>query len=745
MTELVGSSDGDYESTSGSDIYGYDYDGTLVPNSQTSQNITDNQPNRRLFNPLSQFASYTYNISMYMITPEAYDAFVQTGRKNIYAFQNASGGAGADLAAGVYLIAQSGGINNETTRRAPGIEYDYYIDNLKITSHTSGKASQTSTNTTEITFNVYETYGFSFIQNLKRAQDSMQQYLQALNRPQKGLKNPTRQFFVLGIRFIGYDQNGNIIDRLQTGSNTDTGNDNGLFETFYDIVLTEFKFRLTGRVVTYNIKAQTLPSKEAFGVKRGLVDLGANFQAANAYDAIEYLLNKLNQDQQNLVNQNPPGIGIPDTYSVEYLSDMEARLKSAIFVSPADLQKYTWGGSGIKSTSESNDATAVKSVPNKTERTFSIQGTTPIIQAMNQIISQSSYLQDALKVIYTTNIEPNAEKKTLDQVDTGSKANVRWYNISAQISNAQWDDVRSDFALNIKYIISPYETPVIQNAYTNPGVKYYGPHKRYDYWFTGKNSEIINYEQNLNTVYFNVAMLPNVAGDLGKGGETDVPLKANQRTSQPHIGKLDVGAEAQNAYLTNLFDPSAYANAKMTILGDPDFLIQDSEYTQDVQAVYNQFYGPNGFQIKANGGQVFVEVDFKEAIDYDNNNGLMKLNDKILFWKYPEDISKIVKGVSYQVIKVESSLSNGKFTQLLTLNINTFGDVKDSPGSGREQPNAPGTNSAGTSTTNSTGLKSDPSPGNNSAGAGNIVSDRYITGNPVDDDNPQSGGGLPGA
>lgn len=744
MTELVGSSDGDFESTSGSNIYGYDYDGTLVPNSQTSNNISDNQPNRRLYNPLSVFASYTYNISLYMITPEAYDAFIQTGRKNINAFQSSAGGANNEFAAGVYLIAQSGGINNETSRRAPGIEYDYYIDNLKIVSHTSGKATQTSTNTTEISFNIYEPYGFSFIQNLKRAQDSLQEYLQATNRPQKGLQNPTRQFFVLGLRFIGYDQNGNIVDTVQTGLNSDPSNDNGLYETFYDIVLTEFKFKLSGKIVVYNIKAQSLPSKEAFGVKRGLVDLGANFQAQNAYEAIDSLISKLNKDQENLVNQSPPGIGIADIYEVEYLSDMEARLKSAIFVTPADLQKYTWAGSGAKNTSESNEAVAVKAQPNKTTRSFSIQGTTPVLQAINQIISQSSYLQDALKVIYTTNLEPNPEKNAPDQVNPGSKQNVRWYNISAQISNAQWDDVRSDFALRIKYIISPYETPVIQNAYTNPGVKYYGPHKRYEYWFSGKNSEILNYEQNLNTAYFNVAMLPNSAGELGKGGATDIPQKANQRTSQPHLGKLDIGSEAQNAYLTNLFDPSAYANAKMTILGDPDFLIQDSEATQDVQAVYSKFYGPNGFQIKANGGQVFIEVDFKEAIDYDNSNGLLELNDKILFWKYPESISKLVKGVSYQVIKVESMMNSGKFTQLLTLNINTFGDVKEEPGNGREQPNAPGTNQSGTSTTNTTGLKSDPTPGDNAAGAGNVLN--VITGtSPIDDDNPAAGGVLPGA
>ena len=45
------------------------------------------KPGKRLQNPLGNFSSYTYQISLYMITPDAYDAFIQTGRKNINAFQ----------------------------------------------------------------------------------------------------------------------------------------------------------------------------------------------------------------------------------------------------------------------------------------------------------------------------------------------------------------------------------------------------------------------------------------------------------------------------------------------------------------------------------------------------------------------------------------------------------------------------------------------------------------------------------
>lgn len=674
---------------------------------QSSIAVGQQLPGRRLYNPLGKFASYTYNISLYMVTPEAYDAFVQTGRRNLNALANANNSS--NQAAGVYLIAQSGGVNNASEARAPGFEFDYYIDNLKMTGSIAPAATGAPTVQTDITFNVFEPYGFSFVTNLKRAQDSLQQYMQQSGKSQKGLENPSRQFYILGIRFTGYDAQGNIMAGDKGKSLDPSANDNGVFETFYDIALTSVKFKLTGKMVQYNITAKTLPSKEAFGTKRGLVDTGATIEAGSVYDALvgqKGLFYKLNAEQQRLLDAG--SIGKKDTYKIVFLSDMEEQFKGAQIVSPADLDKYKWGGSGAKKTTDSNDSTASKAPPNNNVRNVVIQGTTPIIQAISQIVSQSSYLEDALKVLYTTNLEPNPAKKTENEVQNSGKGNVRWFNVSAQVSKAEWDEKRADFALEITYLIAPYETPVVMSAYTNPGAKYYGPFKRYEYWYTGLNSEILSYEQTLDNAYYNVAMVPNTSDGQGKGGPADVALKANQRTNMPRLGRTDIGAEAQNSYLTSLYDPKGWAEAKISILGDPDFLIQDAEDVNGVGQLYNKFYGTNGFTIKASG-QVFIEIDFKEAVDYEHTKGVLKINESILFFKYPESISKLVKGVSYLLIKVESTFSNGKFNQVLHCRINTFGDATTDTGDNRPT----GTNSAGTSTTSSTGLRSDnPASGN---------------------------------
>ena len=249
---------------------------------------------------------------------------------------------------------------------------------------------------------------------------------------------------------------------------------------------------------------------------------------------------------------------------------------------------------------------------------------------------------------------------------------------------------------------------MIDSSYANPGTKYYGPHKRYDYWFTGQNSEVLQYEQTMDNSYFNVALDSGVGSSTsstggnnntsqtgaktaaagsgnGSNGPTTVAKAPNKRTNQPRIGKLADGMEAQNNYLTSLYDPGAYAVAKITILGDPDFLIQDSPST--LNQVYSRFYGNDGYTINANGGQVFIEIDFKEAVDYNNDSGLMDINSSILFWKYPENISKQIHGVSYMVTTVSSTFSGGKFKQLIEATVNTFGDTS-TPSDGQARPPA---------------------------------------------------------
>ena len=647
---------------------------------KSTEVATGPKPGMRPQNPLGSLSSYTYQITLYMITPDAYDAFIQSGRNNINAINNAANPQVAteieQSSSGAYIIAQSGGINNKTSKRA--FDLDFYIDDLKIKTNTNGKATTTASNDTGMTFNIYEPYGFSFISKITRAAQLLRDKSKIKNF--RDLSNASKQFFILGIRFQGYDENGKEIS-ADTTFNQDrfdvVGDSGGVFERFFDIYITGMKFKIDGKMTVYNITAATVAPKAGFGVKYGRIDHGARVEGSTVQEALKGtkgLLTTLNEQQTIQAKKNGPG-SIANVYKVEFLGNAEAEIAGASIVSIADLDKSRWPMSLAANIKQVNEAVSVTSTPNSNSRTITFSNDVSIMQAVSSIISQSSYLEDALKIVIKSEPEPVGATQGGDEVKEPNPRAIRWYNLGAQVKVLGFDTVVKDFAYEITYVIQPYETPFVTSPYAGKTTKYYGPHKRYEYWFTGKNSEIINYEQKLDNAYFTVALNPT-GSSASTGGGQDVSTIPGKRQNEDRTGKLDVGKESQNSYLTSLFDPGAYANAKITILGDPDYLMQDSP--SSVNQVYRQFYG-KGFTINPNGGQVFIEIDFKEAEDYDSESGLLTANESILFWKYPKEVSAQIKGVSYMLVTVESSFSKGKFIQDLHCVINTFPDISSNP------------------------------------------------------------------
>ena len=300
----------------------------------------------------------------------------------------------------------------------------------------------------------------------------------------------------------------------------------------------------------------------------------------------------------------------------------------------------------------------------------------------------------------------------------------------AEVKNLGWDNNQSDYIYKINYIIQQYETPIVTAASVKVIPYYYGAQKRYEYWYTGKNSEIISYEQQMDYAYHNVTLqgygVDSAIPSAAQGGNTDVPVTVGLPQDQPKQGRINGGMESQNEYMTSLFSPTDFAKAKIRILGDPDFLMQPA--ASSINSLYNQFYGTDGFTISPNGGQVFIEINFKEPQDYHNDTGTMSINSSIYFWKFPADVQKAINarggGISYLVRTVVSSFNKGKFEQELECYLNTFGSSSTSNSSsttidqGRPATNQTdaetarlnraGTGSAttpsGTGTTNSSGF-----------------------------------------
>jgi len=696
------------------------------------------RPGKRLYNPLSKLASYTYNISLYMITPDAYSEFVASGRQKIDALQtlNESG-----TGAGAYLLAQSGGINNSTSRRAPGFELDYYIDNLKYSTviGTAGTGTDVSLIPT-LTFQITEPYGFSFLTKLRNASDALKAYTDSTSY--KDLSNQFKNIYILGIRFYGYDVDGRLIrsgDSLY-GEPIDPLGSGALFENYYDIQFSNVKFRLDGKAVVYNIEATGINAQSLLGVKRGRVPTGVKVQGKTVDDVLqgpEGLITKLNKLEQDKVNKKPPDATFPNQYRIVYQGDAFERIGLASIVTQSDLDKWRWPGSGAQTTTESTDAKSSKP-PDPNERMFTFNNDESIIQMIETIIKKSSYMEQSLKSVYSNTKQPDPTQKGYLESRVENPFPLAWFNINSDIVACDWDPKIQDWAYEQVFVITVYEIPSVATPFAPDTTKYYGPHKRYDYFFTGQNSEVLDYQLTFDNLYFNTVLgmtaeefVPlgqtsdpgaeregqeaaqgggsgsatgNTKATAGNSGtKSDPPPPGNKDKSagtataggasvrtgatnnSSKMGGLGVSLEAQNNVVTSLQDDGAYANGRLKILGDPDFLMRDA--ATSLTQFYNKFYGTDGYSINASGGQVFIEVAFKEAVDYNNDTGLMDINEEILFLNYPQYIKDMAQGaVIWMVTEVESVFSQGKFEQTLTLVGPTFdmGEPGDS-GSGTSQ------------------------------------------------------------
>ena len=636
------------------------------------------KPGKRLTNPLGEFSSYTYQITLYMLTPDAYNAFITSGRKNVNAIATTNGAPSnaAKSYEGVYVVAQSGGINNSTTNRAPGFNLDYYIDNLEIhTAISQGKSTNSAgpapTQNNEIKFQIIEPYGFSFISKLKQAWSTLISNLPNVTSEYMS-QIANRQTYVLGIKFLGYDASGNIVSgqsRLNGNTIQSATSDSasGSFESFYDIQMSEMTFKLDGKAVTYNIKAAPMGDIQAKGLNNGRLQQDASVIGSTVDEMLQDLVYNLNLAQEN--QQIEGTYEIANQYEIVYIGpDAETIKSSSVVNSKVDSDKQKYPMQLIQPDKEVTTKDAIKARADGTKRqlVFKGGGATSIIQAIQTVVTQSDYIQLAIKDLFTndTNPNPTPNTKEYDTADADSNKILKWINVSAEVINLGYDTKRSDFAWKIRYIIQSYETPVAPIAQVNKITPYYGPSKRYNYWFTGKNTEVTRFELTYNSLYST-----SLIGSSGGDTKTSVIPKAVTKASAPRQGRVAGEAlESQNTYVNYLNDASAYANAKISILGDPDWLLQDN--SSSLNEIFDKYYGANGYTINCNNGQVFVEVDFKEAIDYDNTKGVMSVSDKLMFFDYPDEYKSgpnKIQGIAFNVFDVVSTFKGGKFEQTLNL------------------------------------------------------------------------------
>ena len=223
-------------------------------------------------NILDQYASYTYSLTWYLLTPDQYNQMSVQSKINLSNWQ---------------ILVQSGGASISPGNGLPGrnefFSNDYYLDNFVLKHAVALKGTTGPMNLSNMTFTVTEPNGFTFIENLYRAVST------TYKRDNINVTPTAYQVanYCMVIRFYGYNEFGEL---LQVGKTTNPGGGTpgvtistdvrAVVEKYIPFTLADLKTRIVSRQIEYQIEAQPNPHGTAFSTQRGTIPY--NFELAGS-------------------------------------------------------------------------------------------------------------------------------------------------------------------------------------------------------------------------------------------------------------------------------------------------------------------------------------------------------------------------------------------------------------------------------------------------------------------------------
>ncbi len=679
-------------------------------------------------NALSALSSYTYNISIYITSQEQYNQLLKTKKKTVAGWQllmqsgGAPVGAGATPDTGQTTVGETVGQAQSTTQgRNQFFPVDFYLDDVKLRGAMPGKGSGSAHGLVSLEFKVIEPNGLTF---LNRLRDAAAQFIGG-DSPDRPV-NYASQIYMMVIRFYGYDQYGNLIGPVQDNlvdANGIPSNNQASIEKFIPFMFSSIKFRAASRMVEYdclavcpqyginasrgrgtipyNVEVTAKSLQDLFSgpltyttglqtdanqsqaetnrlARQGSTSATTGLQTdANQSQAetnrlaatappkassaptptiTQGLAAALNQYQNYLVNVERV-YTIPDQYEIEVLPP----LNNALVVPPGttDYKSKPMGpGPGAPAADQKDPA---KGQVQKDAKVTSILAGMSILQFIDQFTRQSTYIYDQQLAI----IDASGKQKPNP---AGANQVMAWYRIGMEAEQLGYDYKRNDYAYRIKYQVQPYKIYSLQSDWF-PDSPFRGAHKKYDYWFTGTNTEVLDFSIDYNTMYYLVISVKDPEQFTGRTTNYRESYKkiAQPNSSQSNFGITGNENEPSANAADYLYSPSDVAKAKLSILGDPAWIPQGEVWA----GVFGQSgFNPDAFlsdgTINFDSQEPLFEVTFNKPVDFDLNTGLQDVGQN----NYGADRAQgragdAVTTYIYRAVECTSIFSKGKFTQEL--------------------------------------------------------------------------------
>lgn len=630
-------------------------------------------------NPLSNYSSYTYQITLYMSTPEAINNFIKTG---VFNTQDDH-----------FIVAQSGGIGiNEkramTNDGTPGPNksgLDYYIDDLDLKLILTG-ADGSATIGTDIKFKIIEPIGFNFFDNLEKISGFINNKSEIIqqsntNKTLDGVTNPSpiMQNYMIGIRFYGYDSTGKLVaannhpnfykkNKLEPIS---TISPSANFERFFTFQVSEMVYQIDGRVITYNITGVPIAKQIGQGSKFGLT-LGASTIIADTVegaligsgskkDLTRGIIDILNDQELSKVETKQSKHA--NSFNVVFVGDANTTIaKSAISgdFMPTSQAPFSPTVDKPQDVTPKNSFSANSFTP--LPKSMTIPAGTPVIMLMDELIAKSTYVTNKLIIDNNQAIETRTKPNS-------SVTEITWYSINPVVTILGRDEITKDWYYNITYYINLQKIEYVRAMYVKheQQSKFYGPYKKYEYFLTGQNSEIISFEQAYNNQFYLLQSL--TTSSVEKNKQNVVPTHVVGGTvNKPIAGELNRGSDPAAEVKLRMNSVADQATANIKILGDPHYIMGN---VGGIQIIYNDSfqkrYNLNADTMNPYNNQIWIEIVFNGATDY-QFDGTLKLRDIDFYGMIdPRGAPNNKLGMIYRVISVDSFFTGGRFTQTLEL------------------------------------------------------------------------------
>jgi hypothetical protein len=689
---------------------------TVEPASESEVKQTINV--RPMPNPLHAYASYTYGLSLAMLTIDEYNEVAKTQKyipKRV-------------------LIASAGRHNqtkdpndpNQFTR-AQFFSEDFYFENLEIETVIGFNERSRATNAITINFSIIEPFGMSLLDRIIKLAGS----------EEVKSKNYLEQPYLLQIDFFAINDAGIIVGNLPQHTkripikiltlDIDASNKGAVYKieavvyshSAYNVntMATPAHFEIVaGTVASFFQSTETESSlvgakKQREELKNKNITVGADGLARGRTGEV-VPLTAVDQRTAGIISADP--IYKVKSYGSAYnafyndlVNTKKIRVADKIYFKFSEEfqnAKFLLGKNlSPKDTPMAEASTEITIRAGKTDAAnanldyktaiFNVNAGTSIEMVINYVIRNSDYIQNQLTVPedHGANVQSYLAKKK-----SNKDLPLKWFKIVPQVLLTEYDGTRKVWGREITYNVVPYEVYNTKIAAAPQGV-WTQPLKQYNYYYTGKNTDVLDFKIQFNALYFTAVtaykrhmaatygltdyddreLNPDKYAGMESGPNAIQPMKES-RVIQDTQARATGGSYTPTAAAAADVQQSLYTPAggdmiqgDLRIIGDPQFIKQDDIFYPPFNVV-DPISGKKGVapatsdqrliadgSLETDSREVYVEVTFKMPTDVNEVTGLVNFSSD-----YQQ--TSMFSGM-YRVYTVKNTFSGGKFEQVLSV------------------------------------------------------------------------------